>query len=539
VPAEGTAGAVPGDPARPRLLGRRRAVSLARRSNRAFAVVVVLLVAAAVTAAALLQVARHDRNQLLNRLDPAIAELDTLDTALGGAASGGRYYAVSHAPSFLALYRGELATLSGSEHALASSIPSHGGAERQLVALSHQITRFEQRDLGAETRPGARPSPATLHSASAALAAVRARSARLAALLAHQRSRAIGSFSRALAVLEAVVGGVFAFLLLLVAGLWLTVRRAVLAPLATVAADSRRVTGGELDHPVTVDGPEEVAELAASIDAMRAAVVRELHALESAHAELATQERALAERSEELARSNRDLEQFAYVASHDLQEPLRKVAAFCQLLADRYGDKLDERGEQYVAFAVDGAKRMQALVNDLLAFSRVGRSRENWTRVELTACVETASANLERRILEAEGRVEVTTPLPGVEGDPSLLTSLFQNLIGNAVKFRSEAPPVVSIAARRDGDHWALTVSDNGIGIEAEYAERVFTIFQRLHTRERYEGTGIGLALCRRIVEFHGGSIEVDTDTAAGTTIRFSLPAAPEAPADPEETPHD
>ena len=234
----------------------------------------------------------------------------------------------------------------------------------------------------------------------------------------------------------------------------------------------------------------------------------------------------------ELRRSNAELEQFAYVASHDLQEPLRKVASFCQLLEKRYGDQLDERGLQYIAFAVDGAKRMQVLINDLLTFSRVGRSSELHERLSLDQPLDTALSTLSVAIEDADAVIERPEQMPEVIGDPTLLAMLWQNLIGNAIKFRAPGrAPVVQItaAARPDGS-WEFAVTDNGIGIPPEFADKVFVIFQRLHGRGVYPGTGIGLALCKRIVEQHGGEMHLDTTYADGTRITFTLPAADPAP---------
>jgi light-regulated signal transduction histidine kinase (bacteriophytochrome) len=230
----------------------------------------------------------------------------------------------------------------------------------------------------------------------------------------------------------------------------------------------------------------------------------------------------------ELERSNAELEQFAYVASHDLQEPLRKVASFCQLLEQRYRGQLDERADQYIDFAVDGAKRMQQLINDLLAFSRVGRVTGDWELVQLDDVLRRALSNLDTAIAESGARV-AAEPLPAVRGEASLLALVFQNLIGNALKFRSEAAPEVRVGVdRRDGE-WLITIADNGIGIEPQYAERVFVIFQRLHPKQEYPGTGIGLAMCRKIVEYHGGSIWLDTEADSGTVFRFTLPALEES----------
>src|SRR5690606_24836778 len=231
------------------------------------------------------------------------------------------------------------------------------------------------------------------------------------------------------------------------------------------------------------------------VDAMRRHILRELDSAQAVN-------RRLDDQARDLERSNRDLEQFAYVASHDLQEPLRKVASFCQLLQRRYAGKLDERADQYIAFAVDGAQRMQQLINDLLAFSRVGRTTENFERVDLGAVATAAAEQLEQARQELGGEI-VIGALPTVLGDPGLLQLLMANLIGNGLKFHREGvPPVVRVDARRDGDVWEVSVTDNGIGIEPEYGDKVFVIFQRLHGRDAYSGTGIGLALAKKIVEF-------------------------------------
>jgi light-regulated signal transduction histidine kinase (bacteriophytochrome) len=234
-------------------------------------------------------------------------------------------------------------------------------------------------------------------------------------------------------------------------------------------------------------------------------------------------QRRLDQQATELRRSNAELEQFAYVASHDLQEPLRKVASFCQLLQRRYAGQLDERADQYIAFAVDGAQRMQRLINDLLAFSRIGRLTSGFTDVDLNRVLEQVDAQLEGR---ADEDAEISwSELPTVEGEEPLLTTLFVNLIGNSLKFtRPGVPARIRVSAERDGEEWRITVRDNGIGIEAEFADKVFVIFQRLHARDAYEGTGIGLAIVKKIVEYHGGRIWLDLDVDEGTSINFTLP---------------
>jgi light-regulated signal transduction histidine kinase (bacteriophytochrome) len=229
----------------------------------------------------------------------------------------------------------------------------------------------------------------------------------------------------------------------------------------------------------------------------------------------------------DLQRSNQDLEQFAYVASHDLQEPLRKVASFCQLLQRRYAGQLDERADQYIAFAVDGAHRMQRLINDLLAFSRIGRVTTDFTDVDLGAVVAAATVANDDFLARADGSVEAVD-LPTIRGEEGLLVGLFANLIGNSIKFRRpDAPVRIRVTARREGDDWEIVVRDNGIGIDPEYADKVFVIFQRLHARDAYPGTGIGLAVAKRIVEYHGGRIWVDTSVDEGAAILFTVRTAP------------
>jgi PAS domain S-box-containing protein len=237
-------------------------------------------------------------------------------------------------------------------------------------------------------------------------------------------------------------------------------------------------------------------------------------------------ERELRARTEELARSNAELEQFAYIASHDLQEPLRMVASYLQLVAQRYKGRLDADADDFINFAVDGATRMKQLINDLLNFSRAGRQIE-LEPVALDRVLARSLGTLALRIRETGARV-TSDPLPRVIGDEARLYELFLNLIGNALKFRSANPPVVQISARRDRAQWDIAVRDNGIGIAPEYQERIFAMFQRLHGRDEYPGTGIGLAICKRIVELHGGSIWVDSQPGQGATFSFTLPAAPE-----------
>jgi signal transduction histidine kinase len=303
-------------------------------------------------------------------------------------------------------------------------------------------------------------------------------------------------------------------------------RAAVTVPLTALAASCRRITDGNFAETIVIpQRPRDIRDMAIDVDNMRQRVVSALEVSRAAEARL--DEQAI-----DLRRSNAELEQFAYVASHDLQEPLRKVASFCQLLEKRYGDQLDERATEYIAFAVDGAKRMQVLINDLLSFSRVGRVGTKQDPVDLDTTLDAAVANLATAIEESNANiVRPAQPLPRVIGDSTLLTMLWQNLIGNAMKFRraDHAPRIViDCECGADERDWLLTLSDNGIGIAEEFTDKVFVIFQRLHGREVYPGTGVGLALVKKIVEYHGGTVRIDTAYTDGTRFEFTLPVAVE-----------
>ncbi|MCG8605394.1 ATP-binding protein, partial [bacterium] len=233
----------------------------------------------------------------------------------------------------------------------------------------------------------------------------------------------------------------------------------------------------------------------------------------------------LAQRAEELARSNAELEQFAYIASHDLQEPLRMISSYCQLLQRRYRDKLDKDANEFIDFAVNGAKQMQTLINDLLTYSRAGTHSKPPKPVDCNEVLEKVRNNL-RVALKESHAVLKHDPLPVTCVDDSQIMQVFQNLIANAIKFKAEPSPVITIAAESKGSEWQFSFKDNGIGIDPSFLDRIFVIFQRLHTRSEYPGTGIGLALCKKIVERHGGRIWVESEPDAGSTFYFTLPKA-------------
>lgn len=234
-------------------------------------------------------------------------------------------------------------------------------------------------------------------------------------------------------------------------------------------------------------------------------------------------EQDLARKAEQLARSNQELEQFAYIASHDLQEPLRMVAAYTQLLAERYRGKLDANADKFIGYASEGALRMQTLIQDLLAFSRVGRNSSARREVDCNALMREILQNLEPAIRES-GAVVTHASLPMVWAERSEVTQVLQNLIGNAIKFRSSEPPIISVQAEKNDSYWLFSVTDNGIGIASEHVEHVFDVFQRLHTRAEYPGNGIGLSICKKIIQRCGGKIWVESNAGNGSIFKFTLP---------------
>ncbi len=335
-------------------------------------------------------------------------------------------------------------------------------------------------------------------------------------------ARSTRASSQTLVAIEIVAAAI-----VVLAGAFLLVLldRLITRPILDLAGQVRRVAAGDYQRRIESRfAVPELVTLAQDVDRMRQQIASELAEVRDTRQQVEWVNQQLQSQAEELTRSNRDLEQFAYVASHDLQEPLRKVASFCQLLQRRYAGQMDERADQYIGFAVDGAQRMQRLINDLLAFSRIGRFTNGFTDVDLNKVLDEVRSQLEPRA--GEDAAISWADLPTVEGEEPLLTTLFVNLIGNSLKFRRPDVPVeVRISAERDGAEWKFNVRDNGIGIEAEFADKVFVIFQRLHARDAYEGTGIGLAIVKKIVEYHGGRIWLDVDVTPGASIWFTLPA--------------
>jgi signal transduction histidine kinase len=478
----------------------------------------VLVVAAALVVLALLSQNRTAVNNLAGSIEPAQAQAYRLQGALVDQETGVRGYAITGDIRFLAPYTSGRAIETSAEARLRSLI---GGQQ----PMAGDLARLE-RAANAWRHTYALPlinlashGPLNGHDM-AQVTASKQSFDHLRTLFATQNGHLAAASSAASATVahdralqDLVYAAILVVFLLVAGGLAVALQRAVVRPLRRLNAAARLVAAGDYTHRIEPGGPADLWSLAVAVEGMRSALVSGLQDLDA--------------QAGELRRSNAELEQFAYVASHDLQEPLRKVASFCQLLEKRYGDQLDERGLQYIAFAVDGAKRMQVLINDLLTFSRVGRASELHERISLDRPLDTALNSLSVAIEDADAVIERPDRLPEVLGDPTLLAMLWQNLIGNAIKFRAPGrAPVVQIAAaeQRDGG-WQFAVTDNGIGIPAEFAEKVFVIFQRLHGRGVYPGTGIGLALCKRIVEQHGGEMHLDTTYADGTRIVFTLPA--------------
>ncbi len=467
----------------------------------------------------------HNRHLLLDKVGPARRTAVRLENALIDEETGVRGFALTSEASFLEPYDNGLRAEKRAYVTLEAGEATVGPPLAREVAAVRTSADAWRAGYVAPTlirpHPPRRQAVAYDIRGKRLFDRVRISVARLIASLEAKDSRARSNLNTAADTLQLllIIAGILILGGLLIAGV--IMRRTITGPLTRLGREAHRVAGGEFSRPLAIaDGPREVAEMGVEIDAMRQRIVDELATVEAARAQLESQ--AL-----ELTRSNAELEQFAYVASHDLQEPLRKVASFCQALQSRYGDQLDARAEQYIEFAVDGAKRMQALINDLLEFSRVGRSGREPEPVALGDVVASACSALAGQLESTGGRVEADG-LPTIRGERAQLVSLLQNLISNALKFHGAEPPVVRIAASQRSGVWELSCADNGIGIDPEYLDKVFMIFQRLHSREAYEGTGIGLALARKIVEYHGGEIWLDREYSDGACFRFTFPTLEE-----------
>nr|WP_232831956.1 sensor histidine kinase [Nocardiopsis sp. FIRDI 009] len=517
------------------LAGPRASWSLRRRVTSLLTVVAVVLVTAVsvITLAALN--ARDSLTLQVDSLTPTVNAVEQTRSAYLSQDHALRGYILTQDREFLEPYmaanvtlldnRADLARLAEDNPAVASNI-------EDLLAAGEQWTTEFAEPVLEQVSNGETPSQEDLQNGRVLFLELNrvsdATDQQLRSEIDEARTGLTTATQQVVALLV-LVGLVVVFLSVF---LWVMLQQWVLRPLEELAGHMRQVSEGYYAHRISLHGPPEIVRLGQDVDAMRERIVHDLDAVASARRALQEQSTLLEHQAEELRRSNLELEQFAYVASHDLQEPLRKVASFCQLLQRRYHGQLDERADSYIDFAVEGAKRMQTLINDLLAFSRVGRTKD-FASVDLDVALGDALSSLSTRLEEAGAEV-TSDPLPTVQGDRTLLTQVFFNLVGNAVKFRAEEDPRVHISVERSGDEWVFCCADNGIGIEPQYAERIFVIFQRLHTRDKYTGTGIGLAMCKKIVEFHGGRIWLDVDDGSqdtgrtGTRICWSLPADPD-----------
>ncbi|WP_411103047.1 sensor histidine kinase [Streptomyces sp. cmx-4-9] len=461
---------------------------------------------------------------LVDTRSPALTSSIRLESALLNQETGIRGYGSTGRAEFLEPYRQGVAE--EKKHSTRIEELLHGDAAglADLRTVREAVERWQERIARPiAASPAGTPSPLAAERAvegktsfDAVRTAVTDQQDRLQAERTRARDELLATMDLRNWVFLAI-----ALVIVTLAGLVFEgLRRGVTTPLAQLGADARVVAGGHFEHPITPTGPADLRLLGAEIDSMRRRLVRELAFAEEARGRLDAQ-------AAELKRSNAELEQFAYVASHDLQEPLRKVSSFTQLLQRRYGGQLDAKADQYIDFAVDGANRMQTLINDLLDFSRVGRVHHTHQSVDLDSVLRRTLSALSVGI-EESGAVITHDGMPSLVADPTQMGMLWQNLIGNAVKFRRPGEiPRIHVSAERDGELWRFAVTDNGIGIAPEFAEKVFVIFQRLHTKDVYDGSGIGLAMCKKIVEFHGGTIAIDPDYTGGARIVFTLAAAP------------
>ncbi|MEU8801232.1 ATP-binding protein [Spirillospora sp. NPDC048819] len=492
-----------------------------------------LLLLAFVQAGSALYEDGRAREVLVDRVDPAALEQFRLSSALTTQDAAIRDYALDGGQNRLTEYREAVEQERASAarmRRLLAGVPGSGDVLRLLdrAMADSRAWRTTFADHVAAGPGGQGLDRAESRQARRLLNQARGDMSPLQAGITRLHDRAAGTLQSRARTMVWSIGAALILVVVAAIALAMLIRRTVLTPMSSLTGRVRAVAQGDYAHPLDVPGPAEINELAVIIDAMRDRIIDEWRAT-------VDKTRQLDAQTEELRRSNAELEQFAYVASHDLQEPLRKVASFCQMIERRYGDQLDERGRQYIVFAVDGAKRMQALINDLLSFSRVGRLSRPEESVDLNEVARQALDNVAALREETGAEVDIGD-LPHVPGDRTQFTQLFQNLLGNAIKFRrADVPPRVTIDVRRAGDEWEFRCADNGIGIEPRYADRIFLIFQRLHPRDAYAGTGIGLALCKKIVEFHGGRIwlgtgddsDDDGDDGPGTVFHWTLPADP------------
>ncbi|MEO5837354.1 MAG: ATP-binding protein [Acidimicrobiales bacterium] len=495
--------------------------SLAHRLRVALGALSVLLLLAGGVLVVVLRKADRARSEQVERTFPARLAANQLLTSLVDQETGLRGYALTGDQQFLEPYRVGLVDEQTSRAALERLVRPDDLARLSLLTVDAAITAWRNQyaslRIGGTSRSG---TDSTIEFGRQLFERVRQTNADLDVQLTLQLTSAQAEADRDRRLVGYVLALMAVALATAVIGLQRALKVSVLRPMNRLAEQVRVVSHGEHAETIRPEGPPDLREMGEGVESMRLELL-------SALDEVERQRQGLERRAAELARSNADLEQFAYVASHDLQEPLRKVASFCRLLEQRYHGKLDDRADQYIEFAVDGAKRMQFLIRDLLTFSRVGRTSQGFDSVDLDRTIAKAWEGLGDSVSQAGARIEVAIDEQSrhVHGDASLLHMLFANLLGNAVKYRHpDRAPVVRVTTAAEGQMSRVEIADNGIGIPEEYAEKVFVIFQRLHGRDEYEGTGIGLALAKKVVEFHGGSICVLPSPSGGTCLSFTLP---------------
>ncbi|MEU5906562.1 ATP-binding protein [Micromonospora sp. NPDC047527] len=521
--------------------------SLRRRVMTMLVVVGLLLIGLAGAEAAVAARNRTQIDAILNKTAPLRVQSQELLNALLDQETAVRGYAVSGDPADLGPYQEGLDQERDTIASMRTLLDDYPQIGQELRVVEERTERWRQSVAepvitATEERGTSAGQALVTDEARQQFDELRSAVGDLQEEILTAREQSAGDVRRSSNLLVVLL--IVAALVVVIAGsiLLLSLDRMVIRPLIGLASQVREVAEGDYQHRIAAVGPPEFIQLSRDVDAMRQKIASDLAEVREARERIEWVNSQLQKQAEELTRSNRDLEQFAYVASHDLQEPLRKVASFCQLLQRRYSGQLDERADQYIAFAVDGAQRMQRLINDLLAFSRIGRLTTGFVDVDLNKVMGDVAGQTEAARQYADAEL-TWTEMPVIRGEEPLLTNLLANLVSNSIKFRRpDVPPKVHISARLVDGEWEVSCQDNGIGIEPEFADKIFVIFQRLHSKDAYPGTGIGLAIVKKIVEYHGGRVWVDTDVPEGTAIRFTLPARPEdveaaVAADPADQP--
>jgi signal transduction histidine kinase len=490
---------------------------LRRRVAEAFTVGAIVLALLGGLMAIVIAISIKRGNDVVYRWEPAVTRAQSLITDLVNEETGVRGYVLSGRPEFLDPYNQGRTQEQKDRTTLLDQMRGHQTLVDELAAVTKAADAWHVETAEPLIAAVAAHDPTVAQRLQTStdkerFDEIRAAGDRLVGSIREQSAHARAARQNGLVLLVITVSVVFVGVVVASFAVWRGLHRWVLAPVDALAAQTQLVAAGDVNRTIRATGPPEFSALGVDVERMRRRIADELNQSQGARAEL--------------TRSNADLEQFAYVASHDLSEPLRKVANFCQLLERQYGPQLDDTAREYIGYAVDGARRMQTLISDLLALSRVGRTTASFVDVDTGEVLDEVLALYEDEIAKSGAGVG-HSDLPTVRADPALIRALFENLIGNSLKYHGSEPPLIVVTAAhvRDERRWEFAVSDNGIGIDPQYAERIFAIFQRLHLRDEYGGTGIGLALCRKIVEFHGGRMWLDVSAPGpGATFRFTLP---------------